>query len=201
MIELNRRLSACAAAFFADESAIAAVELALIAPVALGMMTLAVAGGQAMVTNHRVVNAAHTVTDLVSRTTYAPDSNNPQAEVLAPSQLQTDLAMAAMIMYPDSTTNLTVVMTELQVNANNNTGVVVWSCASTSYPATAMKPGDVIPLDPSYIASGATYLLYGQVTYNYQPFSGMWSLTPINLSSTETLTIRNAPQITVSSCS
>jgi Flp pilus assembly protein TadG len=201
VIDLTRRLALRAAAFLPDTSAIAAVELALIAPVALGMMTLAVAGGQAMVTNHRVVNAAHTVTDLVSRTPYSPDSNTQGAEALAPSQLQTDLAMAAMIMYPDSTMNLTVVMSELKVNAGNNTGVVIWSCPSTSYPGTALAKGAVIPLDSSYVASGATYLLYGQATYNFQPFGGIWSLSPITLSSTETLTIRNAPQITLTSCS
>jgi hypothetical protein len=57
--------------------------------------------------------------------------------------------------------------------------------------------GTVITLDPSYSAAGAAYLLYGQVTYTFQPLGGFLSLPTMTLSSTETLTIRNAPQIDI----
>ena len=57
--------------------------------------------------------------------------------------------------------------------------------------------GTVLTIDPSYAQSGATYLLYGQVSYDYQPLGVTFTLLPMTLASTEFLTIRNAQQITV----
>lgn len=181
--------------FLENASGVAAVEMAFIAPVALGLLGLGVAGGQMMNLNHKVVLAAHTTTDLVARTVYYKDPNNPQAELLYQSALDADIAISQLIMYPDTSGTLLSVMSELLVNTNNNTGTVVWSEPSPG--ATALPVGTVIPLDPSYSQAGATYLLYGQVTYAFQPLGGILSLPAITLSSTETLTIRNAPQITV----
>jgi Flp pilus assembly protein TadG len=176
-----------------DDVGAAAVELALIAPVALIMLSVGVAGGQALETYHKVVVTAHTITDLVSRTPYSPDSTTTTAEDLSAAQLQTDMAMSQMTMYPYSATPLQAVMSELFVNASTNQGTVIWSNAYNG--ATALKPGTQIALSPAYVASGATYLLYGQVSYTYQPFDGILSLPSMTLSATETLTIRNAPQI------
>ncbi len=59
----------------ANDLGVAAVETALIAPVALILMSVGFAGGQALEIYHKTVVTAHTVTDLVSRTAYAPDPN------------------------------------------------------------------------------------------------------------------------------
>ena len=177
----------------AHDSGVAAVELALVAPVALILLSVGVAGGQALEVYHKVVVTAHTITDLVSRTPYSPDSTTPTAEDLAATQLATDMAMSQMTMYPYSAASLQAVMSELQVNASTNQGVVVWSQAYNG--AAQLAVGSKIALDPAYVASGATYLLYGQVSYNYQPFNGVLSLPAMTLNATEMLTIRNAPQI------
>ena len=188
------RLRASPARYFLDNaSGVAAVEMAFIAPVALTLLCVGFAGGQTLNLNHKVVLAAHSTTDLVARSIYIQDPNNPQGELLGYTALDADIAFSQLIMYPDANGTLTEVMSELEVNTGNNTGVVVWSRPSPG--ATGLPIGTVITLDPSYSATGANYLLYGQVTYTFQPLGGLLSLPPITLSSTETLTIRNAPQI------
>ncbi|HXT06365.1 MAG TPA: hypothetical protein VN715_05445 [Roseiarcus sp.] len=176
-----------------DDVGVAAVELALVAPVALVLLSVGVAGGQALQIYHKVVVTAHTITDLVSRSPYSPDSNTPTAEDVSTTQIQTDMAMSQMTMYPHSATALTAVMSQLQVNATTNQGTVVWSIPYNG--ANPLPIGTKIALDPAYVAAGATYLLYGQVSYSYQPFNGMLTLPSMTLSATEMLTIRNAPQI------
>ena len=178
-----------------DDVGAAAVELALIAPVALILLSVGVAAGQALEVYHKVVVTAHTVTDLISRTPYAPDSNVPNAELVAASQIQTDMAMSQMTMYPFSAASIQIVVSELQVNATTNQGTVVWSQPYNG--ATPLGIGTTITLDPAYIASGATYLLFGQVTYTYQPFNGVLTLASMTFNATEMLTIRNASQITL----
>ena len=181
--------------FLDDANGIAAVEMAILAPVALILLSLAVAAGQCLTTYHKVVLAAHTTTDLVARTTWNPDTNVANAELLPLSGLNTDIAVSKLVMYPEDTTNLQVVISEFQINAGNNTGILVWSRASSN--ATALPTNTVMNLDPNIVATGATYIVYGQVSYNFQPFGGVLALPPITLASNETLTIRNATQITI----
>jgi Flp pilus assembly protein TadG len=179
-----------------DESGIAAVEMAFIAPVALGFLSLVVASGQALTIYHRTVLTAHSVTDIVSRTPYKADPNISTAETMASTDLDGDLALGQLVLYPTDATNLQVVMSELIVNPNTNQGTVKWSEGYNG--GVALSCGTVINLDPSYSASGAGYLLYGQVSYAYQPLGVLMNLAAMTLTATEILTIRNAPQITVS---
>jgi Flp pilus assembly protein TadG len=179
-----------------DESGIAAVEMAFIAPVALGFLSLVVASGQALTIYHRTVLTAHSVTDIVSRTPYQADPNISSAETLSSTGLDADLALGQLVFYPTDATNLKVVMTELVVNPSTNQGTVKWSEGYNG--GVALSCGTVINLDPSYSASGASYLLYGQVNYAYQPLGVLMNLAAMTLTATEILTIRNAPQITVS---
>ena len=184
-----------------DNVGVAAVEMAIIAPVALILLSVGVASGQALEIYHKVVLTAHTITDLVSRTPYSPDATTPSAEDLAASQLITDMAMSQMTMYPYSASSIQIVMSELLLNTSTNQGTVVWSQGYNG--ATALKTGAAVNLNPSYVAalnppsvnSGPTYLLYGQVSYSYQPFEGMLTLPSITFSANELLTIRNAPEI------
>ena len=195
MVERPRSLLRRLARFVVADEGVAAVEMALLTPVALGFLSVVVAGGQALNIYHKTVLSAHIVTDIVSRTPYSPDASIATAEQLAASALDADLALGQLVFYPNDATNLQIVMTEIKVNASNNTGAVVWSEGYNG--ATAVACNVVFTLDPAYAGSGATYLLFGQVSYNYQPLGGIFQLSPMTLSATETLTIRNAPQITV----
>ncbi|MDE3176302.1 MAG: pilus assembly protein [Pseudomonadota bacterium] len=181
--------------FLAADDGIAAVEMAFIAPVALILLTLAVAAGQCLTTYHKVVLAAHTSTDLVARTAWNADPSVAGAELLPLSGLNTDIGVSQLVMYPENTTNLRVVISEFQINPSTKTGTLVWSYSTSN--TTPLPQGTKISLDPNLAATGATYVVYGTVSYNFQPFGGILSLPPITLSSTETLTIRNATQITI----
>ena len=190
-----RSLFRFASAPLIDETGIAAVEFAFLAPVALAFLSLAFAGGQGLSIYHKTVRTAHIVTDVVSRTTYTPDPNVSNAEQLQSTALDGDLALGRLVMYPDDSTNLKVVMTEVTLNIAAQTASVVWSEGFNG--GVALACNATITLDPSFYASGATYLVYGQVSYTYQPLGASFNLSPITFNSTEVLTIREAAQITV----
>ncbi len=173
----------------------AAAELALILPAAMFMLGLAVAGGQGFEIQRRVALTSSTVTGLVAGTPYSPDANTSGATDINQSDLDTDIALAAEVMYPNPSTNLNVVISELSINQTNSTGTVVWSEPSAG--ATPMSVGTVLTLDPSLVASGATYVIYGQVQYTYQPVSFMPSIASLTLSSTQVLVPRSAAQMIV----
>jgi len=178
----------------ADESGVAAVEMALVGPAALAFLSLAFAGGQGLSIYHKTVLTADIVTDLVSRTPYSPDPNIANAEQLVSGSLDADLALGQLVLYPNDATNLAIVMTELKVTSPT-TATVVWSEGYNG--GVALSCGVTLTLDPKYTQAGETYLLYGQASYSYQPLGVSFNLPVMSLSATYMLTIRNATQITV----
>jgi Flp pilus assembly protein TadG len=197
MVDLIRLALAAARKFSANDRGVAAVEMVLIAPVALLMLSVAVAGGQSLTLYHKNVLATDSITDLVSRTPYQKDTitNANGAEILNESDLDTDLMLSQMVYYPSNASNLKIVMSELSLNTSTNQGTVVWSEGCNG--ATALTVGSIINLDPSYSLLGATYLLYGQISNTFQPLGVTLSVPPITLNSTDILTIRNATSITL----
>jgi len=195
MVDFSRSLLPFATRRFADQSGVAAVEFAFLAPVALAFLSLAFAGGQSLSIYHKTVMTAHIVTDMVSRSPYTQDTSVANAEQLASTALDSDLGLGQLVMYPNDATNLAVVMTELKLDTVAQTATVVWSEGYNG--GVALACNATITLDPSYYTSGATYMLYGKVSYTYQPFGVALNLSPLSFSGTEILTIRNATQITV----
>ena len=188
-----RPLMTRASRFLRDEGGVAAVEMAFLAPVALALLSLGVAGGQTLSADHKTVLAAHSITDLVSRTPFVADPAVARAGVLNQSDLDADLALSSMILYPNSSSGIQYVMSELQVDTTTNTGIVVWSEPYNN--ATALAKNTRVALAPAYVASGAKFLLYGQITYTFQPLGGVFSLPTMTLSGTEILTLRYAEQL------
>ena len=189
-----RNLQRLARRLNADESGVAAVEMALVGPAALAFLSLAFAGGQGLSIYHKTVLTADIVTDLVSRTPYSPDPNIANAEQLVSGSLDADLALGQLVLYPNDATNLAIVMTELKVTSPT-TATVVWSEGYNG--GVALSCGVTLTLDPKYAQAGETYLLYGQASYSYQPLGVSFNLPVMSLSATYMLTIRNATQITV----
>jgi hypothetical protein len=159
------------------------------------MLGLAAMAGQGFEIERRTSLAARTVTDLVSQTPYTQNAAVAGATALNQSDLDTDLALSSEIMWPNSTTGLQVVVSELLVKSANNTGVVVWSEPYNG--ATALAVGTVVPLTPTVVATGAAYLIYGQVQYTFQPLNIMVSSAPITFKESDILLPRNASQITI----
>jgi hypothetical protein len=182
--------------FLTSEHGTAGVELALFLPPALILLALAVMAGEGFELQRKALLAARTITDLVSQAPYVQDPPVPGATLLNQSDLDTDLALSSEIMWPNSTSSLQVVVSELSVNAANKTGTVVWS---EPYPAGAspLPIGMVINLSPDLVSAGATYLIYGQVQYTFAPLNIYQLVGPITLNEADTLVPRNAAQIAI----
>ena len=186
--------------FVSANGGVAAVEMALIAPVALALLSLVVATGQSLSAWRRTNAVAHTVTDLVSRSSNATqDPVITGAEDLTQSALINDLALSQLVIYPSDPSTLRITLTEIKVDSVKNTGAVVWSQAYNG--ATPVACNTIFALNSNITQSQATYLLVGAVSYTFQPLGVTLNLSPITLTSNEFLTIRYASQIAVTGVS
>jgi Flp pilus assembly protein TadG len=181
--------------FVVDVAGVAAIEFAFLAPIVITMLAIVVLGGEGFTIQRKVALAARTVTDLVSQSPYVKNASVSGATELNQSDLDTDEALSAEILYPYDPTNLQVVVSELSVNTGNNTGTVVWSEAYNG--GTALAVGTVITLNSAFSQAGATYLVYGQVSYTFTPLGLNMAVNAITLNASELLTPRNAAQVTI----
>ena len=151
--------------FRRDERGVAAIEFAFIAPVALMFLGLAVIMGEALAIGQKVTLTARTIVDLVS-----------QQDSVTSSQVTQYLQAAAFTMAPYDTTNLQMVVSEIQINASC-AATVTWSQAynwsGSNANAGALTAGSTFPLPagmPTNCASGGTTTyIYGTVKYAFTP--------------------------------
>jgi Flp pilus assembly protein TadG len=188
----------CARAFLADAKGLAAVELAMILPLACMLMSLVVYGGQAYGVQRRVTLAATTVANI-----FAQANNNNQSTITA-AELTQILAYPNLILYPYDASAVQVVVSQLLVTTSNGnvTGTVCTCpitgnssapCSWANANGTPLPVGTQLSLDPSiasaFSASGSNdnpacgnipansvptnYVVLGQVSYPFQP-TGIW---------------------------
>ena len=171
-IRMPRSLRRRARAFLADPKGLAAVELALILPIALMLMSLVVFGGQAFGVQRRVTVAASTVANIFSQ------ANNINTSTITAPELTQILAYPNLILYPYDGSTAAVVVSQLLVTVNPNgtaTGTVQVSCANAN--GTVRPKNQQLSVDPSIAAafsgSGGDYVVLGEVSYPFQP-TGIW---------------------------
>jgi Flp pilus assembly protein TadG len=171
-IRVPRSLRRRARAFLADAKGLAAVELALILPIALMLMSLVVFGGQAFGVQRRVTVAASTVANIFSQ------ANNINTSTISAPELTQILAYPNLILYPYDGSTAAVVVSQLLVTVNPNgtaTGTVQVSCANAN--GTVRPKNQQLSVDPSIAAafsgSGGDYVVLGEVSYPFQP-TGIW---------------------------
>jgi Flp pilus assembly protein TadG len=186
-IRIARRLGGRARAFVADAKGLAALELALILPLALMLMSLVVFGGQAYGVQRRVTLAATTVANIFAQ------ANNTNASIITEAQKDQILAYPNLVLYPYDGSTAAVVVSQLLVTTSNGTatGTVCGSWPNAN--GTARTVGSQLSLDPSIAAafSGSSasnnpacgsipantvptnYVVLGEVTYPFQP-TGIW---------------------------
>jgi Flp pilus assembly protein TadG len=171
-IRMPRSLRRSARAFLADVKGLAAVELALILPIALMLMSLVVFGGQAFGVQRRVTVAASTVANIFSQ------ANNINTSTITAPELTQILAYPNLILYPYDGSTAAVVVSQLLVTVNPNgtaTGTVQVSCANAN--GTVRPKNQQLSVDPSIAAafsgSGGDYVVLGEVSYPFQP-TGIW---------------------------
>jgi len=186
-------------AFLSDTAGLAAIEAALILPVALMLMSLVVFGGQAYGVQRKVTLAATTVADIFAQ------ANNTNASTITLPQLNQILAYPNLILYPYNGSGAAVVVSQLLVSVNQNgsaTGTVKGSWANAN--GTARACNQQVPVDPSIasaFASGATntYVVLGEVQYPFQPTGIYFQVGSFNLHDSIIMIPRVASPITVDS--
>jgi Flp pilus assembly protein TadG len=183
-------------ALLADIKGLAAIEMALILPIALMLMSLIVYGGQAFFVQRRVTQGASTVANLL-----AQGNNNGSATITA-AELNQILAYPALILYPYDGSTVAVEGSQLLVTVNANgtaTGTVVGSWANAN--GTPRPIGQQLSVDPSiasaFSGAGNNYVILGEVQYPFQPTGIYFTVAAITLSDSIMMIPRTAGAIQV----
>lgn len=183
--------------FRRDADGLAAIEAALMLPIALALLGLITLGGQGFEIQRKVTLASRTITDLVCQSPLPTTGTNSSAATLNQSTLDYYLSLSALILYPNASSAVTAQISELQLATNGApTATVVWS---EPWPAgTAARPiGQVVAVDPSIAAAGSSYLILGEVQYAFQPLGVSQTVSATKLSDSMMMSPRAAAQVTV----
>ena len=142
-MRIARQLLRRTRALLGDARGLAAVELALILPLALMLMSLVVFGGQAYSVQRRVTLAATTVANIFAQ------ANNVNTSTITVAELNQILAYPNLILYPYDGSSAVVVVSQLLVTTSNGavTGTVCGSWPNAN--GTARTVGSQLSIDPS----------------------------------------------------
>jgi Flp pilus assembly protein TadG len=159
------------------ERAIAATEFALILPVALLLFSGAYVYGTINEINRKVTLTARDVTDLVTQYT-----------AIADADMTTVLNSSAQVMAPFSNTNLTLIVSEVTINAAG-VGTIIWSVplsGTSPYTANSTLPASSLPSNisglPAATGQASVTVIWGHAAYPYTPTIGYMLTNTINLS-------------------
>jgi Flp pilus assembly pilin Flp len=182
--------------FSRNVEGLAAVEAALLAPVALGMLGLVVFGGEGLSIQRKVTLASRTVADLVGQATVTTTGNDTGTATLNQSVLDYYLSLSTLILYPYDASGIQAELSEVQIATGGGaTATVIWS---EGYNGGVARPvGQVIAIDPSIVSAGAGYLLLGEVQYAYQPLNIWQSVGPFTISDSIFMAPRSASNISI----
>jgi Flp pilus assembly protein TadG len=206
------RLLCRSRAFVADANGLAAIELALILPIALMLMSLVVFGGQAYSVQRKVTLAATTVANIFAQ------ANNVNTSTITVAEKNQILAYPNLILYPYDGSTASVVLSQLLVTTSNGTatGTVCGSWPNAN--GTARTTGQQISLDPSIASAFSSsdannnpipcgnipantvpthYVVLGEVSYPFQATGIYFSVGTFNLHDSIIMIPRVASPITV----
>lgn len=146
------------AAFAVDCRAVAAVELAVIAPLMLLLFFGTVEISSAVAIDRKVTLVAHTLADLISRSTTVTDAD-----------LANFFKAGDGIMYPypastvDPASPLKSTISELYVEPDTLVARVQWSTGAAPRAAKSTKT------IPAALRVAGSYLIYSEVSYTFMP--------------------------------
>jgi Flp pilus assembly protein TadG len=197
---LNRALT-----LHVDERATAAVETALILPFAVSLLALLVYGAEGFAIDRKVTQTARTVTDLITQATptsftqLASPLCAGMASVVSHTSIDNDLQASSAVLAPYSVSNMTMVVSQVQVNSTGLTANVQWSEAYNG--ATARPASQVLTL-PGSIGTGqaGNCFILGEVYYTYNPLQIFMPLSAITLSGSIYLTPRQSASLSCHDC-
>ena len=151
--------------FARDRSAVSAVEFAIVLPFLLLLYVGSVELGDGLAIQYKVTLAARTVTDLASQ--YASIDGPTMSSILNAS---------STVIAPYSNSRMAVTVSEVTTNANGQ-GTITWS---DSLNGTAHTVGQSVTL-PASLQTPNISLIWGEVTYPYQPPLGYAVIGTINI--------------------
>ena len=180
-----------------DTRATAAVEAALILPVALTMFALLVYAAEAFAIQRKVTLTARTVTDLVTQA--APTQMSSGASVVSHTAIDADLCAAAAVIQPYDSIQLSMLGTEVKVNSDQLTATVQWS---QPYNGAATRAAGATVTLPAGLGTGqaGNYFIMGEVYYNYTPLQIFTPASALTLHDTIFLTPRQSTSISCTDC-
>jgi Flp pilus assembly protein TadG len=195
--QILRRFARRARALRDDAEATAAVEAALILPVALGLFALLIYGAQAFAIQRKVTLTTRTVTDLVTQ--YAPQNMSNGASIMTHGTIDNLLCVALAVIQPYDSNNMTMVVSEVLVNSDQATGKVQWS---EPYNGGTARPYNQTITLPVGLGAGqqGSYLVLGEVNYNYTPINIFPPAAALNLHDAIYLTPRRSTSISCTDC-
>jgi Flp pilus assembly protein TadG len=186
-------------AWAGDKRGAAAVEAALILPVAVGVLGLIAIWAQGLTIQRKVTLAARTITDLVSQ---QGSLTGGSAGAVNQSTVDALLNNAANVLYPvvnptsgtnpvtgTNVANMTMVVSEIKVDPSGTTATVQWSEPMPSHGTALPTTPSAVQL-PNAVAPAGSYLIMGTVSYAYAPPVIGESVRPYTLQDTIYLAIR-----------
>lgn len=165
--------------FLQDNSGLSAIEFALILPLMIAMYAGAVELSHALTIDRRVTSVASAAADLVA-----------QSEEVSGNDLEDIFAASSTIMLPYSATPISIVLSSVVADEDNETKVA-WSCAHNG---SARSEGQTMSL-PEGLTQPFSSVILAEVTYDYQPPIGYYITGGITM--TETFYLRPRRSLTV----
>ncbi|HMN84821.1 MAG TPA: pilus assembly protein [Bauldia sp.] len=160
MLRAARRLLARSrpirARFGRDRSGVSAVEFAIILPIMVLLFFGSVELTDALTVKRKVTHVASTLSDLVA-----------QSKTLSAGEIDDILAAAAAIITPYSDSKLKIKLTGVTVDSKKK-ATVSWSRTKND---TAYAKGASFTL-PTDILEASTFIVVGEVKFNYAPLVG-----------------------------
>lgn len=161
-----------------DQRGAAAIETALIVPIAVGILGLIAIWAQGLLIQRKVSLAARTITDLVSQ---QGSSTGGGAGAVNQSTVDNILNNAANVLYPvvnptsgtnpvtgTNMANMTMVVSEIKVDASGSSATVQWSEPMPSHGTALPRTASSVQL-PNAVAPAGASLIMGTATYAYTP--------------------------------
>lgn len=159
--------------FKTDQRGVSAIEFAFIAPIMVVLFLGAVEASRALTVDRRVTSVASTAADLTA-----------QVKQISNSDLDDIFAASSAILTPFSTQPLSIVVSSVVADVDNNTKVE-WSRANAN--GTARACGSAFAV-PAGLTQAGSSVIVSEVTYTYTPTFGA-SVFP-GLTMTETFYLR-----------
>ena len=157
----------------------AVVEFAIVLPVLVLLFAGCYVLGDMIACQRKVTQAAHQLTDIVSRST-----------ALGQADLAGMLAASAQVLAPYSGAKAAITVSEVQITGGGKASVL-WS---QSLNGTALDTGSAVSLPPGIVANCGVLIL-GQVAYAYTPAIGFAPGQGVSLSDVLAMSPRYGSQI------